>query len=68
MTWKETEESLIDAILNGDLGRIGDLVKSLRFDAKLDYCGSAALVHRLTGLSEADWDELLYEVDSGIRS
>ncbi len=64
MTWKETEKALFDAILSRDLGRIGELVESLRFDAEFDYCRTAALAHKLTGISEADWDDLLYEVDS----
>ena len=64
MTWKETEKALIKAILSRDLHRIGELVDRLRFDAGLDYSRTAALAQRLTGISEVDWDDLLYEVDS----
>lgn len=60
---KRTEELLTKAILDRDLARIGELVDQLRFDAELDYEQTAVLAQRLTGISAADWEDLLSQVD-----
>lgn len=36
----------------------------MRYDAKLNYGQQYALARKLTGISDADWDELLFEVDT----
>lgn len=57
------EAALVCAILNRDLHRIGELVDELRFERRLNYCQTSALARKLTGISPADWDDLLYEID-----
>lgn len=59
----ERLQELTAAITARDLRRIARIVDRLRLSSRLRYGTLAYLVEGLTGLSESDWDALLYEVD-----
>ena len=63
MKWKQIEEKLVTAILEQDAAQIGHIVDVLRFQWKLNYTANYELARQLTGICEAEWDELLYEAD-----
>jgi hypothetical protein len=63
MNWTQIESELIKAILSRNIRRIGQITDRIRYNAKLNYDQQYALARKLTGISEAEWDELLYEVD-----
>ena len=54
---------LLHAIETGDAQRVGQVVDQLRFQHKLGYWDCFAIARELTGISAADWEELLYEAD-----
>jgi hypothetical protein len=64
MNWKQIEQKLVAAILGGDVEQIGKIADVLRFRGRLNYRESFELANHLTGVSDSQWDALLYEADS----
>ena len=63
MNWRHIETELTKAILAKNIRRIGQITDWMRYEAKLNYDQQYALARKLTGICDADWDQLLYEVD-----
>ena len=51
------------AIRERDARAVGRMVDVLRFRHRANYAECFALAHELTGIAEAEWDELLYAAD-----
>lgn len=66
MDWKQTKDELIRAILDRDVEQIGRIADRMRFQGKLNYDQSFEVANQLTGVSEGEWDELLFEADNVI--
>ena len=58
-----SRDRLRDAIERRDARQVGRIVELLRFGCGKNYEQCHAIAHDLTGISLADWDELLYEAD-----
>jgi len=63
MNYKDIEKKLVAAILAGDVEKIGEIADVLRFRGRLNYRESFELANHLTGVSDGEWDALLYEAD-----
>ena len=57
-------ERLKQAIESHDVGRIARLVEHLRFGCGANYPESYQVANEVSGISQPDWDELLYEADT----
>jgi hypothetical protein len=68
MNWRYIETELAQAILAKNIRRIGQITDWMRYEAQLNYDQQYAVARRLTGISDEDWDQLLYEVDTSASS
>ncbi len=55
--------TLTKAIEAGDYRQIGEIADYLRFRRRANYRQFFELAKSLVGMSEAEWDALLYEAD-----
>ena len=60
---KTLAQALEHAIRDHDAARVGRLVDFLRFRCRANYDDCLEIAQGLTGIDEADWDELLFEAD-----
>jgi hypothetical protein len=60
----EIEKALFDAINKKDLRRIDQIIDFYRFKRKMNYSDIHKLASDLTGISESDWDDLMYQLDA----
>ena len=63
MTLTTFRGAFAQAIRDQDARTVGRMVDALRFRRRANYAECFALAHNLTGIAEAEWDELLYEAD-----
>lgn len=56
-------EALKKAIDERNPAMAGRIVDNLRFRFGMRYADAYGMAHRLTGISEADWEGLMYEAD-----
>jgi len=63
MTATTFREAFAQAVRDRDARRVGRMVDALRFQRGVNYGQCFALARELTGISETEWDELLYEAD-----
>ena len=68
MNWRQIETELAQAILAKNICRIGQITDWMRYEAQLNYDQQYAVARRLTGISDEDWDQLLYEADTSATS
>ena len=57
------EERLRDAIMRGDTREIGNIVDQLRFRFRANYSDCMNIATKVSGITEGDWEELLYAAD-----
>lgn len=67
MNWIKVRDGLIQAIMDRDVCRIGNIAKRMGRYGKLNYDQQYAIAYRLTGISESEWDTTLYEADTRQR-
>lgn len=63
MNWIKVRDELIQAIMDRDVCRIGNIANRMRRYGGLNYDQRYAIAHKLTGISEPNWDSALYEAD-----
>ena len=61
--WVSLNEALTRAITERNARMVGSIVDRLWFKHRVNYADQYEIANRLTGISLADWDELLREAD-----
>jgi hypothetical protein len=60
----ELKDKFAEAINSRDLKKVDDITTYLRCSKRMNYINIQQLALELTGISAADWDDFMYELDA----